>query len=324
MSSRPEIVLVNLGTPAAPTADAVRAFLAEFLADPDVVDWPRWLWLPVLKGIILKRRPARVAELYASIWTEDGSPLASSTVALARDLARHVGDRATVSHAYRYGTPAADDVIRQARARASRVIVVPLFAQPTASSSGTVERLAWRVAGEPGGAPVVVHHVAPDDADYIEAVARRCEEALAAFPPGPAPHLVASFHSLPARVDRKEGRRYTSACQRTAEALTRTLGRPAEAVEVAYQSKFGPEPWLGPATEGRLVALAQAGVRRVVVAAPGFLTPGLETLEELGVRGREAFEAAGGEDFALVEAPAGRPELLRALAAPLETAATPF
>ncbi|MGE0190511.1 MAG: ferrochelatase [Planctomycetota bacterium] len=324
MSSRPEIVLVNLGTPAAPTPDGVRSFLAEFLADPDVVDWPRWIWMPVLKGIILRRRPARVAELYASIWTGDGSPLAASTVALARDLARHVGDRATVSHAYRYGAPAAADVIREARARASRVIVVPLFAQPTASSSGTVERLARRVASESEGAPVVVHHMPPDDAHYIGAVAKRCEEALAALPDGPAPHLLASFHSLPARVDRKEGRRYTSACLRTVEALGRALGQTAPTVEVAYQSRFGPEPWLGPATEGRLVALARAGVRRVVVAAPGFLTPGLETLEELGVRGREAFQAAGGEDFALVEAPAGRPELLRALAASLETAAAPL
>ncbi|MCA9314092.1 MAG: ferrochelatase [Planctomycetes bacterium] len=324
MSSRPEIVLVNLGTPAAPTADGVRAFLAEFLSDPDVVDWPRWVWMPVLKGIILRRRPARVAELYASIWTEQGSPLAASTEALARDLADHVGDRATVSHAYRYGEPAVADVIREARGRASRVIVVPLFAQPTASSSGTVERLARQVAREPRGAPVVVHHVPPDDPHYIEAVAKRCEEALAAFPSGPAPHLVASFHSLPARVDRKEGRGYTSACRRTAEALTRALARTTETVEVAYQSKFGPEPWVGPPTEARLVALAESGVRRVMVAAPGFLTPGLETLEELGVRGREAFQAAGGEDFALVDAPAGRPELLRALASALESSATPF
>lgn len=322
MSTPPELLLVNLGTPAAPTEEGVRAFLGEFLADPDVVDWPRWLWLPLLKGVVLRRRPKRIAALYQSIWTADGSPLAVATTELARDLAAHVKDRAHASFAYRYGELALAAAIRAARARASRVIVVPLYAQPTASSSGTVERVARAVAREPGGAPVAIYHLAPDDPDYIAAVAARCRETFAACTRSTDPHLLASFHSLPSRVDRKEDRGYSTACRRTAEALAAALGRDPASVEVTFQSKFGPEPWLGPQTESRLVALARSGVREVAVVAPGFLTPGLETVEELGVRGREAFLAAGGENLAVVDAPAGRPELLRALAGALDGAAS--
>lgn len=313
-----ELLLVNLGTPTAPTPAAVRAFLAEFLADPDVVDWPAWIWKPILKGIVLRRRPERIAPLYASVWTSEGSPLAVATERLAADLARHVGGDAHVTYAYRYGEPGLAPAIRTALGRADRVVVVPLYPQRTASSTGTVERLAAGVAAAAGAHDRVrVHLVAPDAPAYIAALAARCEEAFASLPAGEPPHLVVSFHSIPRRVDRKEGGVYTADCQRTAACLVEALGLEAARTRVTFQSKFGPEPWLGPQTEPTLAEMARAGVRRVVVAAPGFLTPGLETVEELGVRAREAWLGAGGGAFVLAAAPAGRAELLEALAAPL-------
>ncbi len=315
----PAVVLVNLGTPAAPTEEAVRAFLAEFLADPLVVDWPRWIWMPVLRRIVLRRRPARVALLYASIWTEDGSPLAVSTARLAADLGARLAGRARVVHAYRYGTPGLAAVLREIRATSSEVAVVPLFAQPTASSTGTIERLVGAVAAEdPAAAPLRFRMLAPDESRWIAALAARVREALATYPSGSPPEILASYHGIPARVDRGERHAYRDACFRTTAALERALDLTPGAIETAFQSRFGPERWLAPATADRLVEHARRGSRRLLVVAPGFLTPGLETLEELGIRGREAFLAAGGEAYAVAASPAGRPEVLDALESLLE------
>ena len=309
-----EIVLVNLGTPADATAAAVRDFLDEFLSDPQVVDWPKWIWQPVLRGVVLRRRPARVAAAYARIWTPEGSPLRVATEALGHALAARAPKTTRISVAYRYGAPGLEAAVEAALNRARTVCVVPLFAQATASSSGTILRLVRAAAAKRQATErVSCRLLAPDEPHYIAASRARCEAAFARFPDGMPERLVMSFHSLPARVDRKEGHVYSRACETTATALRAALGLHPDHVQLTYQSRFGPEPWLGPATEASLVALADAGVRHVAVAAPGFLTPGLETLEELGMRARAAFLDAGGRQFELVDAPAGRTELTDAL-----------
>ena len=310
-------ILVNLGTPSAPTEAAVRAFLGEFLADPMVVELPPWLWRPFLSLVVLRKRPARTAEAYRAVWTEQGSPLAVGTQRLSAALAARAPAGVRVVHAYRYGgAERVDRVLARALADGGRAVVTPLFPQPTASSSGTIEALVQKTAAREGaGERVRLALVPPDDPDYVAAVVEHLREAEARIAGGRADHLVFSFHGIPARVDRREGQRYSSACRLTAAAVTAALGRAPETVTLAFQSKFGREPWLAPATADVLVERARAGDRRLLVATPGFLTGGLETLEELGLRGRRAFLDAGGLELRLSDPPSGHPRFLAALLA---------
>jgi ferrochelatase len=305
-------IFVQLGTPTAPTAEAVRRFLDEFLSDPMVVERPRWLWLPILKGIVLRKRPARVAELYRSIWTEQGSPLQVGTRAITEAVAAAAADE-RVSFASRYGPPSLREAVTVATAECERVVVVPLYAQRTASSTGTVEEQVLALARELGALErVALALPAPDDAGMIAAVAARCREAFGDTRPQ---HLVVSFHGLPVSVDEREGHVYTRDCRRTCDALLAALDWSPDDATLAHQSRFGPERWLGPATDEVLEALPGRGVRSVAVIAPGFLTDGLETLEELGQQGRESFLAAGGEAYVLVPAAGDHPDLVASLAA---------
>lgn len=309
--SLPDIILVNLGTPEAPTPAAVRRFLAEFLADPMVVDLPRWLWTPILRGIILRRRPARVAEQYRAIWSEGGSPLAIGTRRMVTALAGALGDGRSVEQAYRYGAPGLAGLVQQRLDRQQRPVrVVPLFPQPTAATTGTVEALVSRLDADRG--LVEVRTLAADAPGYIEALVDRCRETFAAGS-GPPDQLLISFHGIPVRVDRKEQQLYSRACSRTAEALRHGLGLTPETATLCYQSRFGPEPWLGPATFDLLEKLPSRGAGNMAVVCPGFLTEGLETLEEIGVRGRQVFEVAGGESLRLVPAVEDHPAMIRCL-----------
>ena len=313
---RGEWILVNLGTPAAPTEQAVREFLAEFLSDPLVVDFPQWLWRPILKGIVLRSRPAKTAELYQAIWTPAGSPLAAGTKALCNAARDFAPSDVNVSLAYRYGKEERiDRVLEAALERAEEVAVSPLFPQTTASSTGTIDVLVRETAARLGASKRV--RMAPLDpvaAGYVEATAERIEAAERRLPGERADRLIISFHGIPARVDRRESGRYSRACEQTTAALRTALDRPAADVVLAYQSRFGPGAWLQPATADVLVERAQLGDRRVVVATPGFLTPGLETIEELGLRGRAAFLDAGGEILRLADPPGDHPLCLKALA----------
>ncbi|MEM7310530.1 MAG: ferrochelatase [Planctomycetota bacterium] len=312
---RTEWILVNLGTPEAPTAEAVRAFLGEFLSDPMVVDFPQWLWRPILHGIVLRTRPPKVAEAYEAIWTPDGSPLAAATRRMVERAGELLGGRARVSLAYRYGKERVDRVVERALERADQVVVTHLFPQPTASSSGTVEVLVRDTAKRLGAEERVrLAPLAPDADGYVAALAERVREAEARFEDGRADHLVVSFHGIPERVDKREGSTYRGACERTYAALVAALERPADTATLAFQSKFGPGAWLSPATDQVLVERARAGLASVLIATPGFLTPGLETIEELGMRGREDFLAAGGRELRLADPPGDHPRCLRAMA----------
>lgn len=307
-----EVLLVNLGTPAAPTTEAVRDFLGEFLADPLVVDWPRFVWLPILRGIVLRKRPERIARLYQSIWSDAGSPLRAQSEALARAVSAQIST--PVRAAYRYGTPSLEQEIRKAAERAEHIVVVALFPQRTASSSGSIAREVQRIADSSRlGDRVFFRELAPDDAGYIEALTDRAKCAFAKQESSPD-HLLVSFHGIPARVDRKEQERYSQDCARTASALLTKLNWDPAKSTLCFQSRFGPERWLEPATSYVLRELPNRGVCHTSVIAPGFLTDGLETLEELGQQGREEFVAAGGRDLTLVPAVADHAALAKSIA----------
>jgi len=311
-------LLVNLGTPRAPTAEAVREFLREFLSDPAVVDWPRWLWLPVLERAVLRKRPERVAELYAAIWTSEGAPLAAGTQALARAVQHELQGRCEVRACYRYGAASLVRELESARRQGRRAAVLPLFPQRTSSSSGTIEALVRAELAPAESAPCLAR-LAPDDPDYVTALARGVRAALDAEPRA-GEHLLVSFHGIPRRYDRREGGQYRADCEATYAALLAALAWPRARASLAYQSRFGPERWLAPATADEIPRLARAGIRGLCVSTPGFLTEGLETLEEIGLRGREQFLAAGGQHYARAAAPAAGPPLSSALARALAAA----
>lgn len=308
-----EVLLVNLGTPRTPDAEGVREFLAEFLSDPLVVDWPRLLWQPILRGIVLRKRPARVAELYKSIWTPAGSPLRAQTQDLARRLAQELGNDTLVRAVYRYGSPSLEEELYAAATRARRIIVIPLFPQRTASSSGSVRIEVGRASRALGiDGRVEVRELEPDDDLYISALRERVRSGFAPLA-APPEHMLISFHGIPARVDRAEASKYSSDCALTAAALLDALDWDPAHATLSFQSRFGPERWLGPATADLLVQLPKRGVTRLGVVAPGFLTDGLETLEELGVQGRESFLHAGGSELTLIPAAADHSALAAAL-----------
>jgi ferrochelatase len=307
----PELVLIaNLGTPRAATAEGVREFLREFLSDPYVVDYPAFLWQPLLNRIILRKRPARVAEMYRSIVASgEGMPLALGTEAIARALAAALGSRFEVQTSYRYGSPSVAERLTAALRAGRSATIIPLFPQRTSSSSETIVDTVARVARSTNPEPAArITRISADDPGYIEALADRVRAA------GDFRHLVISFHGIPRRYDRREGGRYRADCEATARALATTLRLGPGDATLCYQSRFGPEPWLGPATFDTLSALAHRGVRDVGVVTPGFLTEGLETLEEIGVRGRATFVAAGGRGFSRVASVCDHPAFIASLA----------
>jgi protoporphyrin/coproporphyrin ferrochelatase len=288
------VVLVNLGTTRAPEPDAVRAFLAEFLSDPMVVDYPPWLWRPILNRI-LRSRPEKVAEQYRSIWTPEGSPLESGSRRIASALASTLGGDVRV--AYRYGEPSL------AGALDDRPQVIPLFPQRTGSTTGTIEALVGERAS--------VAIPAPDATGYIEAQAELFERTVGGHPPE---HFLVSFHGIPVRYDRAEGGLYRRDCESTYEALLKRLGWPSARATLAFQSRFGPEPWIGPSTAKTLEILGRSGIGSVAVATPGFVTEGLETAEEIGLRGKKTFLEAGGKRFVRVGCVEAHPTFVESLA----------
>jgi ferrochelatase len=281
------VLLVNLGTPDAPTAPAVRRYLAEFLSDRRVVALPRWLWLPLLHLLVLPRRAARVARKYAAIWLPGGSPLAVHTRELADAVAARLpGVR--VEHAMRYGTPALAPALARLRADGCRrVLVLPLYPQ---YSTTTTETVADVLAHAPGADVRMLrdYHL---DAAWIAAVAGSIRAHWAGH--GRGEHLVLSFHGLPQRVV-DGGDPYATQCEASARAIADALGLAPGEWTLAYQSRFGAGKWLQPATIDTLDALAARGVRRVDVACPGFAADCLETLEEIAMMLAEGFAAQGG------------------------------
>ncbi len=309
------LILVNLGTTRTPTPQGVRDFLREFLGDPMVVDWPAWVWRPILKGMVLPIRPHRVARLYASIWTEEGAPLRVGTERIAAGIRDRVDPAVHVRVAYRYGEPGLAETVAQA-SKEGPVTVVSLFPHQTASTTGTIDELVHRTVGARASAdPEVIRvlHPEPDDPGFIEALAGRWEEALGEADVEPE-HVVLSYHGIPTRHDRREGGVYRTGCERTSRAFLARIGWPEAQATTAFQSRFGPEPWLRPATDDTLESLARAGIRRLAVVTPGFITEGLETVEEIGEEGKEIFLKAGGRSLVRVGCVEDHPAFVESLA----------
>jgi len=307
------MLIVNLGTPDAPTPEAVHKFLLEFLSDPGVIDLPRWFWQPILRRLVLRSRPRKVAELYASIWSDGGSPLEVGTRAIADGVRDLADDRFEVVWAYRYGDRSIEWAFENHVDPDTEVAVVPLYAHHTSSTSGSVFLEAERVASVRGLADNVRRvELLPDDPGFISALAQRCRDTFAQADAEPE-HLLLSYHGIPTRYDRREGGRYSSDCQATTDALLAALDwDPARATH-CFQSKFGPEPWLKPTTADLFEELPGKGVRNVAVVTPAFLTEGLETIEEIGIQGAESFAGAGGEGYLRVPTTEAHPAVLEAM-----------
>ncbi len=286
----PVLVLANLGTPTAPTAAAVAAYLDEFLSDPRVVQLPRWLWRPLLRKVILPRRSPVVAEKYASVWLEGGSPLAVHTQALAQAVqARLPGWR--VLHAMRYGAPSLAEVLGQLREGGARhVRLLPLY--PQYSTTTTLSMVDIADLARRDGMRIEVlpdYHV---DAGWVAAIAGSIRDHWAAN--GRGERLLFSYHGLPQRVV-DSGDPYARQCEASTAAIADALGIQRGGIALAYQSRFGKGTWLQPDVGPTLQALAREGVRTVDVACPGFAADCLETLEEIAMQDAEVFRQAGGQ-----------------------------
>lgn len=305
------VLLVNLGSPEAPTPAAVRNYLREFLSDPRVVDLPRVLWLPLLHLVVLPRRAPRSAALYRRVWTQAGSPLVAHTRAQAERLGALLGDSVRVEAAMRYGSPSIDRGLRALlEAGAESLVVVPMFPQAAEATTGSVraavERALRRV---PRRLPARVASSFPTHDGYIDALAARCREALQT---GPVDHHVFSFHGLPARVVAR-GDPYRQECEATAAALAGRLGLARTDWTLVFQSRFGPEAWLQPYADRAVPALA-GSAPRVLVATPGFVADCLETIDEIGTLLAGRFVAAGGRELRRVPCLNEHPAWIEALA----------
>ena len=280
------VLLVNLGTPTAPTPRAVRRFLSEFLHDHRVVQLTRWLWCPLLHGLILPLRGPKVAAKYAAIWMEGGSPLAVHTRDLAMALQQRL-PQLTVSHAMRYGEPALAQALSRLRATGvSETLVLPLYPQYSSTTTASIADVITAVDSNT--------HMIEDyhrDPGWIAAIAGSIQEHWNQH--GRGEHLLLSFHGLPQRlVD--AGDPYATQCIASANAIASVLDLDDTQWTLAFQSRFGRERWLQPSTSDALDALAERGVRSVDAVCPGFATDCLETLEEVAIMLAEQFHARGG------------------------------
>jgi len=294
------VLLVNLGTPDAPTAPALRRYLAEFLWDPRVVEIPRAIWWFILNLIILPLRPRASAAKYASIWTAEGSPLRVHTervvAQLKQRLEHRFGGAVVIDYAMRYGRPQVAEAIASLRVlHCDRLLVVPLYPQFAGSTTASVADAVFEALKSRRVVPELrLLRNFHDRPDYIDALAASIREYWAVH--GEPDRLVMSFHGVPRR-SLDLGDMYHCECHKTGRLLAQRLGLADGRWRVCFQSRFGKAEWLKPYTAPTLVELAEAGVGRVDVVCPGFVADCLETLEEIAMEGREEFLTHGGGEF---------------------------
>ncbi|HTT09541.1 MAG TPA: ferrochelatase [Burkholderiaceae bacterium] len=316
---RAAVLLINLGTPAAPTVAAVRSYLKQFLSDPRVVEIPAPIWWPILHGVILNTRPRRSAAKYASIWTAAGSPLKVNSEQQALQLRGWLGDRGMdvdVALAMRYGEPSIASVLDQLRARrVDRLLVVPMYPQYSATTTATAFDAVNAALARTRNVPEVrwVRHFC-DQREYIEALKVRVLDHWRKF--GRADDeggkLVMSFHGVPRRtLDR--GDPYHCQCQKTGRLLAEALRLESGQYAITFQSRFGRAEWLRPYTASVLQELGARSARRVDVVCPGFVADCLETLEEIAMEGNDVFRRAGGGTFHYIPALNDSPAFIEAL-----------
>ncbi|MEX6632684.1 ferrochelatase [Hyphococcus lacteus] len=309
------VLLVNLGTPEAPTTSAVRTYLREFLSDTRIVDLPRALWLPVLYGFILNIRPAATAQNYKKIWREESneSPLRYYTRAQAENLATHFDD-VTVEWAMRYGTPSISEKLNALKAAGcTRILVIPLYPQYSATTTASVTDAVFDAVKAMRWQPAI--RIAPafhDAGAYISGLAETTRQHFTKIGWQPD-RIVLSFHGLPQRYF-EAGDPYYCHCAKTARLLREKMGWSEEFAPLAFQSKFGREKWLEPAADETIKELAENGAKNIAVIMPGFVADCIETLEEIDIAARETFLSAGGEKFTAVPCLNDTPEMNTLLA----------
>jgi ferrochelatase len=303
--ARTAVLLVNLGTPAAPTADAVRDYLAQFLWDPRVVELPRWLWWPILHGYVLRTRPGRSAEAYAKVWRDDGSPLLvwseRLTAAVRAEVSRRTSNSFIVALAMTYGEPSLEHAIGELLSNGiRRVLVLPLFPQYSATSTGAALDAAMRALQNfrwpPELRTINDYHA---DAGYLAALVDSVQAHWAQH--GRGDKLLLSFHGIPEKYA-KAGDPYPGQCRETARRLGDALGMGNDDLLVTFQSRLGRQPWLRPYTDEIIGQLAHQDVATLDVLCPGFAVDCLETLEEIAMRYRALFLTNGGKQFRYIPA----------------------
>jgi len=315
-SERSAVLLVNLGSPEAPTPSALRRYLAQFLSDPRVVEIPRPLWWLILHGVLLRVRPRQSAVKYAAIWTRDGSPLLIWSQRQAKRLLGELGQRGhpvLVRCAMRYGQASIAEALDSLRAEgATRILVLPLYPQyaaaTTASAFDAVAAWASRARRLPEFRFINQYH---DDPGYIGALANSVQAHWRGN--GRGEKLLMSFHGLPART-LSLGDPYHCQCHKTARLLAERLGLREGEWIVTFQSRLGRARWLEPYTEPTVRKLAAEGVKRLDAICPGFAADNLETLEEIAIEARDAFLTSGGQQFRFIPCLNDRDDWIRALA----------
>lgn len=295
------VILVNLGTPSAPTPKAVRNFLKSFLSDPRVVEIPRLIWLPILYGVILPFRPGKVAKLYREIWREEGSPLRVMSARQEAALSKYLNDQSTelapiVTTAMVYGGPSIEErVVELQKAGVEKILLLPLYPQYSATTTGSVYDQYARLLQKSRNVPDIgIHKDYYNRADYIDALANSVREHWASK--ARSQRLLLSYHGIPQLcVDR--GDPYYSQCLETANLLAENLGLNSSDWAVSFQSRLGKAQWLQPYTDKLLQEWGQGGLKSVDVLCPAFSADCLETIEEIDKENREVFLNAGGERF---------------------------
>lgn len=306
------VLLVNLGTPDAPSAPALRRYLAEFLADTRVIEIPKIIWMFILHGIILRVRPKKSAAKYATIWTEEGSPLLAISKRQAAAIQAQLGHSASVKLGMRYGNPSIPKVLQEFQQEGVRkLIVLPLYPQYAAATTGssfdavTRELQKWRFVPE-------LHFINNycDAPPFIAALAASIQEDFDLH--GKPEKLLLSYHGMPKR-NLELGDPYFCLCQKTTRLVAEKLGLTKEDYITTFQSRFGYAEWLQPYTDATLTELAQSGIKNVAIISPAFSADCLETLEELAVENREIFLHAGGADYRYIPALNDRADHIAAL-----------
>jgi ferrochelatase len=313
---RTGVLLINLGTPDAPTVQALRPYLKQFLSNPRVVEFPRLLWWPILNGIILPTRPEKSAEKYAQIWMPEGSPLKIHTIRqtqLLRDiLAERIGPALMVEYAMSIGSPSIANILRRMRRNGcERILVLPLYPQYAASSTASAFDEVFAQLAKMRNVPAIrtVKHY-HDDRGYLGALAQNVRDYWNKT--GRPDKLVISFHGIP-RSAFEKGDPYHCECQKTGRLLAESLQLSQDQYRICFQSRFGREEWLSPYTAATLQELGRQQIRRIDVVCPGFVSDCLETLEEIAMEGRNMFLQAGGREFHYIPCLNERADWIRAL-----------
>jgi len=319
------LLLAQIGTPDEPTAAGLRPYLKAFLSDRRVINYPPILWQPLLRGIILRLRPRKSAALYARIWTDESSPLMVHSKAQVKELQARLGSQYRVRLGMTYGNPSIERAMGDfERKGIDRVVVLPMFPQYSSTTTACIYDAAYKAAA--GAMPnwstrlkrtmPALRFLAPyyDHAGYISALKQHLQNEIAALPGPPDMHII-TFHGIPDRYI-QTGDPYCEHCERTAALLAEAMAWCEDQWTVSFQSRFGPEAWMQPYTEGVLEDLHRRGVRRPLVFTPGFVTDCLETLDELGNEGRDQFADGGGspDQFHLAPCLNANPDFMDALA----------